>query len=389
VLWDDSIDYVPVKSDLANSSLDARPAINSYCLVLTEGGVSSVRLDPGFDYLGAVNELRRLIIDGREVSALEECRNGLYAALIKPVLGHIPPGVTDLVIVPDGSLMYLPWDILREAGTAPDLGETYRLSLSPSVSVSVLAVKTGEAVREPLLAFGGAWYDRNRTAAERGKRLLVVLEGKTDKTGETDKTGVREIRWLDLPGTEEEVKKLQDLKFDASPTVFLGGEVSEARVKELSLSGALKGYPVIHFACHGYFDEGEPSWSSIIFSEVSGLVETGEDGFLTIPEIAVLDLDSRMVVLSACETGLGQVKRGDGMVGLTRSFLVAGAGNVGVSLWSISDDATVEFMTAVYRKVIEGGVSFGEAYYRTKGEFRRRTDLWSHPLYWAAFTLYE
>jgi CHAT domain-containing protein len=180
------------------------------------------------------------------------------------------------------------------------------------------------------------------------------------------------------------------LKFSgAEPTVFLGQDVSEARIKELSQSGALKKYPIIHFACHGYFDETEPSWSSIIFSEVSGLVNTEDDGFLSIPEIAILDLDARMVILSACETGLGRVKRGDGMVGLTRSFLVAGTSNVGVSLWSIADDATVEFMNAVYRKVIESRLSFKEAYYQTKNEFRRRGDRWSHPLFWAAFVIYE
>jgi CHAT domain-containing protein len=310
---------------------------------------------------------------------MEEYRNSLYAALVKPVLPHIS-GIKNIVIVPDGALGYLPWDILRENRNSPDLGETYRLSLSPSVSVSVLAAKTGTAVHEPLIAFGGAWYDKNKTATERGKRNLLMPE---------TKAGIRDLNWLDLPGTEEEVKGLQNLKFRAKPTVFLGRDVSEARVKELSLSGALKKYPIIHFACHGYFDETEPSWSSIIFSEVSGLVKTGDDGFLSIPEIAVLDLDARMVILSACETGLGTVKRSDGMVGLTRSFLVAGAANVGVSLWSIADDATVEFMNAVYRKVIEGRLSFKEAYYQTKNEFRRRDDAWSHPLFWAAFVLYE
>jgi CHAT domain-containing protein len=133
----------------------------------------------------------------------------------------------------------------------------------------------------------------------------------------------------------------------------MSGEVSEKKVKDLSGAGTLKTYPVIHFACHGYFNEEDPAMSGIVFSEVSGLVNTGEDGYLTVPEIALLDMDARMVVLSACETGLGQVKRGDGMVGLARSFLVAGARNVGVSLWSIRDEATVEVMGRLYRKVIQ------------------------------------
>jgi CHAT domain-containing protein len=169
----------------------------------------------------------------------------------------------------------------------------------------------------------------------------------------------------------------------------MGREASEAKVKELSRSGILGNYSNIHFACHGYFNEEAPVMSSVVFSEVSGLLgETAEDGYLTIPEIALLNLDARMVMLSACETGLGQVKRGDGMVGLARSFLVAGAKNVGVSLWSISDEATVEFMIRLYRNVVEKKMSFRESYYLVRNEFRK-DPKWSHPFYWAAFTMYE
>jgi CHAT domain-containing protein len=82
----------------------------------------------------------------------------------------------------------------------------------------------------------------------------------------------------------------------------------------------------------------------------------------------------------------GEVKRGDGMVG--RSFLVAGARNVGVSLWSIDDAATKEFMERVYRKVLQEGQSFRDAYYAVKGEFRD-TRSYQHPYFWAAFVLYE
>jgi CHAT domain-containing protein len=382
VFWDDSIDYMPMKGDLSGSF--QRPLINSYCLILTQGGVSAVPLDHDYNYLYAVNSLRDSITLRRELAAMEEYRNSLYAHLIKPLLPYIPANITDIVIVPDGELAYLPWDILRENSDSRDFGDIFRLSLSPSISVSVMAEKTGEAVYEPLLAFGGAWYDKDGTAADRADRGIIFIN--TDIPPK--KQGIRDLRWPDLPGTVDEVKNLQGLGFRNPPTVFLGREVSEAKIKELSQSGVLRNYPLIHFACHGYFDKTKSSLSSIIFSEVSGLVETEEDGYLSIPEIAVLDLDARMVVLSACQTGLGQIKRGDGMVGLTRSFLVAGAGNVGVSLWAISDDATVEFMTAVYGKVIENGVNFREAYYQTKKEFRQHPK-WTHPLFWAGFTIYE
>jgi CHAT domain-containing protein len=96
-------------------------------------------------------------------------------------------------------------------------------------------------------------------------------------------------------------------------------------------------------------------------------------------------------MLSACETGLGKYIRGDGMVGIARSFMVAGTDNVGVSLWEISDNATAEFMTRLYQKATEGGLNFRDAYYTVKQEFRHDPDLqrWAHPYFWAAFTMYE
>ncbi|GHU49261.1 hypothetical protein FACS1894200_07730 [Spirochaetia bacterium] len=363
VLWDSTVDFkAPAKSNVLKIDYQERPAINSYCLVITKDGITAVRLDPDFDYLDATNELRRKITPSLystippAESSFEQERNELYVALIAPVLPHIK-GVQKLLIVPDGSLAYLPFDILRENAAALDLGETYRISFSPSVSVSVLAAKTGAAQNEPLLAFGGAWYDKDKQGTDRGGRAFTMVATSESAA----KPSVRDIAWRDLPGTETEVKTLQSLRYaNTQPTVFLGSDVSEAKIKELSLSGTLKQYPVVHFACHGYFDETDPAWSSIIFSEVSKLpgTSTGEDGYLTIPEIAILNFDARLTLLSACETGLGQVRRGDGMVGLTRSFLVAGAERVGVSLWPISDEATVEFMAGVYRKVFEGGHKF-------------------------------
>jgi CHAT domain-containing protein len=128
----------------------------------------------------------------------------------------------------------------------------------------------------------------------------------------------------------------------------------------------------------------------LVFSEYSGLLgeNSSEDGFLCIEEIALLQLNAKMVMLSACETGLSHSKRGDGMSGLARSFMVAGAQNVGVSLWEVSDRATMEFMLGVYQKVIHEGKTFREAYSEMKEEFRNSLN-WNHPYYWAGFTLYE
>jgi CHAT domain-containing protein len=230
------------------------------------------------------------------------------------------------------------------------------------------------------LAFADAVYNREGSGVDRGERGYDGLE------------------WANLPGTAREADRLEGIaaREGKGIVVYRGEEVSEGKVKELSALGELKKYPFVHFACHGYFDEEEPGRSAIVLSEVSGgnAGEAEKDGYLNAAEIVGLEFDSRMVLLSACETGLGgsgKMKRSEGVVGLARAFLTAGAGNVGVSLWKISDEGTVLFMEELYRKVLGEGKSFREAYHEVRNDFRqgKHGARYSRPYYWAAFTMYE
>jgi CHAT domain-containing protein len=374
VLWEGS-DYIPVRMANVESFIGKPPAINSYCLVITKDGVIPVRLDPAFDYSGTVTALRDKMFrkQGRRIIPLPEAnfeaeRNALYKTLIAPALEHIPGNIKNLLIVPDGSLAYLPFDMLRKDNgkDSPDLGETYRISLSPSVSVSVQASQRRDPDGEPFLGFGGALYNGYYGSFEDGKPMF----------------------WEPLNSSALEVTTIQN-RFAQNPRIFTGREASEARIKAMSADGSLAAYPIIHFACHGYFNPREPAMSGILLSEISGQMgESGEDGNLSIEEVMLLGLNARMVLLSACDTALGEIKRGDGMVGFTRSFMTAGARNVGVSLWKIDDHATASFMTRLYRYVKDAGMSFREAYYQTRKAFREDR-MYAHPYYWAAFTMYE
>ena len=375
-LWDESIDFTPIRGLFFGGST-ARPAVNSYCLVLTKDGLTAVTLDHDFNYMQAINRLRTNITRRNRIGTMERDRNDLYNALIKPALAHIPDNIKNLIIVPDGTLGHLPFDILREDYDSPELGETYRLTLSPSVSVSMLSERTSQQ-NLPILAFGGAWYDSEKIAAERGAQRSVSYGNEPSQ-----------IAWRDLPGTEAEVKMLEQLVPSAQGIrIFMGSDVSEEQIKKLSENGELARYPMLHFATHGYFKEDDLERAGIVLSEVSGLLDNEEDGYLTIPEIAVLSLNARMVLLSACETGLGVLRRGDGMVGMVRAFLLAGSEHVGVSLWEIDDEATLEFMSRLYSKVINEEITFREAYYLVKNEFRYH-DEWDHPYFWSAFVLCE
>ncbi|MDR0474997.1 MAG: CHAT domain-containing protein [Treponema sp.] len=359
VLWDESVDFIPI--EFGRHAEFVRPAINSYCLVLTKDALVPVTLDHDFNYVQAINDLRYNIIARIGHSVMEDDRNNLYKTLIKPALPHIPNNVKNLIIVPDSTLGHLPFDILREDEDSPDLGEKYRLSLSPSVSVSMFANKTTPR-KLPLLGFGGALYSHDKAAA------------------------TNDISWFDIPGTEAEVTMLEQLIAAQDIRIFRGSDASEASVKRLSAEGELAKYAVIHFATHGYFKEDDLERAGIVLSEVSGVLENGEDGYLTLSEIALLDVNACMVMLSGTETGLGLLKHGDGVVGMVRAFMIAGAENVGVSLWDIDDAATGDFMTCLYAKVLNEGKTFKEAHYLVKDEFRRKGE---HPNYWAAFVIYE
>jgi CHAT domain-containing protein len=268
--------------------------------------------------------------------------------------------------VPDGELALIPFDILRQDPRSKDFGEDYAVSLSPSLSVSVRTRTEGAVSFSPILFFANNEY-----------------KGRNYQDGQV---------WADLNGTMDEIKGLQQVVIgnNLRHTTYLREEATAANIKQLSISSKLKEYPIIHFACHGYFNRENPVNSGLLLYLIpnEGNPENGNTGYLTIPDIALLDLDSKMVILSACETGLGEARIGEGMVGLVRAFMVAGAGNVGVSLWKISDTATISFMEKLYRQVLEEGKPFREAYKEVKEDFRGNRRF-LRPYYWAAFTMYE
>lgn len=352
--------------------------VKSYCLVLTGKKITAVELDGSYDYAGAVNRLHERIARQARESQFEALRNELYEKLVAPVLPHVG-GAKELVIVPDGSLSFLPFDILRKDSDAKMLGDRYAVAFSPSVSVSVLCGGY-KASQNSMLAFGGAWYDKALSEAEHRGVLSQEIPYKKPGSG-----------WADLPGTLAEIGSLSGIFGADGFTQVVQEEAAERTVKRLSRSGTLSRYGILHFACHGYFSKSENDQpTSLLFSEISGkFAETsGEDGYLTIPESAVLNLRADIVCLSACETALGEIKAGDGVVGLSRAFMVAGARHVGASLWEVDDTATAEFMRRMYEKVARKGMDYVAAYQQTKAEFRKDDDF-SHPVYWAAFVLYK
>lgn len=381
----------------------------AYCIIVTNKKITVISLDSDFNYDSTINNLREAITHRPMKSEVtfEKQRNDLYDKLVNPVLPYLK-GTKEVLIVTDGNLSFLPFDILRENSDSPDFGKKFSIGISPSISVSMIADSIKSSTNETLL-FGGAWYDKLLSEEEHNKTLrgnsnrgfdrsFANVESQTKLSvedlkeilkneGSTKYYELKKLNWRDLPGTITEIETLQKNTFTKA-RVETQKTASEANIKSMSKEGMLSNYSILHFACHGYYDPDLSEMSSVLFSEVSGKIpDSTDDGYLTIGEASSLNLNAQMVCLSACQTGLGEVKKGEGMVGLSRAFMVAGAKNVGVTLWSVDDAATAEFMTRMYKKV-KSGMSYAEAYRKVKNEFRN-SDEYNHPYYWAAFVVYE
>ena len=165
--------------------------------------------------------------------------------------------------------------------------------------------------------------------------------------------------------------KLEALDFDAS--------------RETATSEGLSEYRILHFATHGMLNSQHPELSGLVFSLFD---EQGRprDGFLRIHDIFNMKLNADLVVLSACQTALGQQIQGEGLVGLTRGFMYAGSPRVLASLWNVDDRATAELMKLFYRGMLRDGLRPAAALRAAQISLSRQKG-WEAPYYWAAFTL--
>ena len=155
--------------------------------------------------------------------------------------------------------------------------------------------------------------------------------------------------------------------------------------RETVLKMDLKPYRIVHFATHGWLDAEHPQFSGIVLSLVG---ERGEqlDGFLRLNEIYNLDLAADLVVLSACQTGLGKTVSSEGVIGLTRGFMYAGATRVMASLWNVDDAATAELMRRFYQNLLQEKRSPAAAL-RAAQISLVKEKRWHNPYFWAAFSI--
>ena len=304
-------------------------------------------------------------------------------------------GKTSLIIIPDGILFYLPMEsLIAEQTNSSDairyLINDYTISYAPSASVLCFVKKNKSihpAERKALLAFGDPYFGDSDIVAIRGDEFLAdTINNKFEDMeirADVLTRGLYEQRGFKfkrLPFSGTEVSEISS-SFPASQSrVYLGESAKEEVVKSIDLAN----YQYLHFATHGIIDQEIASRSGIVFTLDD---DPKEDGFLQMNEILNLKLDADLVTLSACQTGLGKLQRGEGMVGLTRAFIYAGTPAVVVSLWNINDRSTAKFMKYFYQFLKDGKRPAAALQSAKKEMLLSQRKSYHHPYNWAPYVI--
>src|SRR4030043_1319523 len=303
--------------------------------------------------------------------------NRLSRDLLFPALNVLPQSIERLIFIPDGPLLYLPFDTLALLPAGPSSGEDfliskYTISYAPSCS-SLLFLKERkkeDRYARNLLAFGNPLPPSDLASDGKNKISVANILRETYEGQGFD--------FSSLPQSDREMKEISSFFSKNDRTICLHREASKGMIKNLSLED----YQIIHFACHGFIDEKIPYRSVLVLSWDE---QSREEGFLQVREIANLRLAAELVVLSACGTGRGRIGKGEGILGLTRSFFYSGARSVVSSLWKIGDKATAKFMRHFYFYLSQKN-NKAQALRLAKVEMLK--SKYSHPFYWAPFVLY-
>jgi TPR repeat protein/CHAT domain-containing protein len=298
------------------------------------------------------------------------------------------------IISPSGALALIPFETLRLEGENQPVIAQHQISYVQSLSVLKLLQKRNMVYnnlenRKTLLAMGAPLYGNTGTAPNKGHPSTVdfkIADHLVRRGGDYARAFRQlNLKWQKLDGAERELEQLKELFKETKPRIYKQADATEAKLQTLNQQGILAQYQYLVFSAHGYLSPQVPALSSIVLGQVNNPPKF--DGYVTAGEWPGYDLKSDLMVLSACETGLGSVVGGEGVMGLPYAFYVAGNKNTILTLWSISDEVTVEFITSFFTK-LKAGVEQIEALTATKREFLKKGGIYSNPKYWAAFVLY-
>ncbi|MBD1828107.1 CHAT domain-containing protein [Microcoleus vaginatus GB1-A2] len=311
----------------------------------------------------------------------------LSQMILAPVASEL--GNKRLLIVADGALQYIPFGALTlEKSEAPLIVKHEVVNLPSASTLAIL--RRDMATRQPapktIALFADPVFSTNDERLK-GTSTSPVTKNQTVENLPLEAQQLQraasdaEIYWTRLPFTRTEAEQIlalvpddlekQAFDFTANRTTATNPDLSQ--------------YRIVHFATHGFANSKHPELSGLVLSLVDEK-GTFQNGYLRLNDIFNLNLPAELVVLSACQTGLGKDIKGEGLVGLTRGFMYAGAPRVVVSLWSVEDQVTSELMTRFYKKMLQDKLAPAAALRAAQIEVLQLPE-WQSPYYWAAFGL--
>ncbi|MAN28901.1 MULTISPECIES: CHAT domain-containing protein [Mesonia] len=317
-----------------------------------------------------------------------------YQFLIQPVANQIQ-GKKTLLISAEGKLGFMPFEAFINSSNHY-LIEDFNVKYIPSATIwASLQNRNYPATRKSLLAMGGATYAKPKTSGSENRSMPDVYQIKnqlSQKISENKVNLKEELSLLGfgganyLAGTLKEVQNLKMIVPDA--TVLINDQMKESDIKRLNKNDELAKYKWLHIATHGFALDNFPQLSGVMMMQPPG-GDGEEDMFLLAHEIAQLNLKADMAVLSACETALGKVYKGEGVNGLNSALLTAGANNTLLSLWPVNDAGTMILMTLVYNNLNQGQMSVEDAVNTAKREMLsgKYGAQFASPVIWAPFVI--
>jgi CHAT domain-containing protein/predicted negative regulator of RcsB-dependent stress response len=335
----------PVNPSDLRSILDDNSAVLAYWIssdeliiwFITKTDIVCREIPVNGQYLGSlVEKARKTIESDSPVNELKPPLKLLYSLIVAPVEKSLRQ-FRNLIIIPNGSLHFLPFQALVDSH-GDYLVQNHNIIYEPSASVYMIC------------------ENRKVSAGSRFMGMALSDLSIEDKPG--------------LPGTGEELQKILPL-FPDNLSAF-GKQGTETFIKK-----NVGNYNFIHFATHGSYNYDQPLYSFLLFPS-----SDEDDGRLNVYEVFGLNLKASLVTLSACETGLGNINRGDEIVGLSRAFLFAGSSSVIVSLWAVADYPTSILMASFYKNLKDHNLQ--EALSMAQRDLIK---TYPQPIYWSPFIL--
>lgn len=395
----------------------------SYLWAVTSNSLSSYELPARAVLEEAAREVyaaltARQLVDGKidagyqeRVKEADRTYDEKALKLSRMILGPVAQQLGDkrLLIVSEGVLQYIPFDALPSPAQAEEAaaGTSQAASLQDQnllvshheiislPSISTLATIRRERPKSNETASGVAVLadpvfsiEDERVQEKNSEAGASIAMSRSESSTEVSTRaveGFNELKGGDglgrLAHASEEADAIEAVA-PAGPWMVAKGFDA---TRETAMSSSVGRYQVVHFATHGLINSQQPELSGIVLTMVNRNGER-ENGFLQLHDIYNLNLSADLVVLSACSTGLGKDIKGEGLVGLTRGFMYAGARSVVASLWEVDDRATAELMGHFYKAMLQDGLTPSAALKSAK-EAMRQQSAWRAPYFWAGFVL--